>query len=119
MQDPHVVQQADVRRRYGTEIHMPEPGSKLGLAQAAACGIIPISGLRHPPSGDMSGWSVWSGDYSEDSEFFQPLHVSHAVSDEMVFAHYLALPPGWRFLIGADGYEDVWYDASLLATESL
>jgi hypothetical protein len=26
---------------------------------------------------------------------------------------YLALPPGWRFLL-APGYEDVWYDPTLL-----
>lgn len=66
---------------------MPEPGSKLGLAQGAACGIRPIPRI--------------------------------AASAAMVFTRYLALPPGWRFVIGADGYEDVWYDASLLATESL
>jgi hypothetical protein len=28
-------------------------------------------------------------------------------------APYLALPPGWRFLIAPD-YEDVWFDESLL-----
>jgi hypothetical protein len=26
---------------------------------------------------------------------------------------YLALPPGWRFLI-ATNHEDVWFDAALL-----
>jgi hypothetical protein len=117
MQDPHVVQQAGVCKRYGAEIHMPEPGSKLGLAQGAACGILPINGLRHPPRGNTSGWYVWSGDYSEDPDFFKPLHVDHAVSGAMVFARYLALPTGWRFVIGADGYEDIWYDASLLAPD--
>jgi hypothetical protein len=32
----------------------------------------------------------------------------------MVFARYLGLAPGWRFLIGEDGYEDVWFDPDLL-----
>ncbi|MDR6095147.1 hypothetical protein [Stenotrophomonas sp. SORGH_AS_0321] len=117
MQDPDVVQQSDVCKRYGAEIDMPEAESKLGLTPSAACGVLPIHGLRHLPRGDASGWYVWSGDYSEDPDFFEPLRVNHALSSAMVFARYLALPPGWRFLIGADGYEDVWYDASLLATE--
>lgn len=56
MQDLHVVQQAHVCKGYSAEIHMPEPGSKLGVAQCAACGILPINGLRHPPRGDTSGW---------------------------------------------------------------
>jgi len=34
MQDPDVVQQADVCKRYGAEIHMPEVRSKLRLTQA-------------------------------------------------------------------------------------
>lgn len=46
-----------------------------------------------------------------------------ALPDEKVVAHlrdhapevlpYLALPPGWRFLI-APGHEDVWFDEQLL-----
>ena len=27
---------------------------------------------------------------------------------------YLSLPPGFRFLIDNEGYEDVWFDESLL-----
>lgn len=43
--------------------------------------------------------------------------MNHALSGPMVFGRYLALPPGWRFLIGAVGYEDIWYDASLFASD--
>ncbi|WP_441007151.1 immunity protein Imm33 domain-containing protein, partial [Neisseria meningitidis] len=27
---------------------------------------------------------------------------------------FLTLPPGYRFLIGENGYEDVWFDELLL-----
>lgn len=86
MQEPGVVQQADVCRRYGAEIHTPEPGSRLGLAQGAACGILPINGLGHPPHGDTSGWYMWSGAYSDDPVFFEPLHADHVVSRRAYFS---------------------------------
>lgn len=48
-----------------------------------------------------------------DTGFFQPLHRAHISELCPQVVPYLGLPPGWRFLI-ADGYEDVWFDPSLL-----
>lgn len=48
-------------------------------------------------------------------DFFQAIHVEHIESWCPEVIKYLALPPGWRFLI-ADGYVDVWFDESLLVT---
>ena len=42
-----------------------------------------------------------------------PLHVGHLAERLPDVMPYLALPPGWRFLL-APGREDVWYDESLL-----
>ena len=41
------------------------------------------------------------------------MHLEHLFGRCQRVLPYLALPPGWRFLI-ADGYEDVWRDDSLL-----
>lgn len=41
-----------------------------------------------------------------------PLHVGHLAEWCPDALPYLALPPGWRFLI-APGYEDVWEDPAL------
>jgi hypothetical protein len=49
---------------------------------------------------------------SKDSDFFVPLHVTHLHEWSSGVLPYLALPPGWRFVI-ADGYEDVWFDAEV------
>jgi hypothetical protein len=46
-------------------------------------------------------------------DFFEPVHVSHLATACPDFLPYLALPPGWRFLI-APGHEDIWPDESLL-----
>lgn len=57
---------------------------------------------------------TWAGEeLSSDPEFFVPLHVAHLEVWCPEVIPFLGLPPGWRFLI-ADGYEDVWQDASLL-----
>jgi hypothetical protein len=77
--------------------------------------LYPINGLRHPIEGETTGWYIWAGEeLSEDPDFFVPLHVSHLVELCPEVLKYLGLAPGWRFLIGENGYEDVWEDKSLI-----
>jgi hypothetical protein len=79
----------------------------VGLAQ-------PLNGLRHPPEGDTTGWYIWAGEILPTADdAFTPLHVSHLPTRCPLVMPYLALPPGWRFLL-APGHEDIWYDESLL-----
>jgi hypothetical protein len=75
----------------------------------------PINGLRHPlEAGQSVGWYIWAGEnFSESADFFKPMHILHLVEFCPLLLPYLGLSPGWRFLL-ADGYEDVWYDGSLL-----
>ena len=74
-----------------------------------------MNGLRHPPKGDANGWYVWCGEeYSDASEFFQPLHMQHVYEEWPNLARLLGLPPGYRFLVDGN-YFDVWYDQSLLS----
>lgn len=88
---------------------------KVGIARNVTEGVWPVNGLRHPPQGDTTGWYIWAGEeLSEDPTFFQPLHVRHLSDYCPVVLPYMALPPGWRFLI-APGYEDVWEDTTLLS----
>ena len=49
-----------------------------------------------------------------DAEFFKPLHVGHLIEDRPIVLKYLGLPAGWRFQIDDKGYEDIWFDESLL-----
>jgi hypothetical protein len=96
----------------------PEVGSKLGLALTTV-GAKPIHGLRHPSTESTCGWYIWCGNskISDDPDFFSPLHVEHLAQFLPLAVEYLELPPGYRFLIDGENYEDVWFDASLLKVE--
>ncbi|MCB9235037.1 MAG: hypothetical protein H6581_25510 [Bacteroidia bacterium] len=93
---------------------LPSPeDSILGISINVKDGIYPIHGLRHPVEGNTNGWYIWAGEYSENPDFFVPLHVAHVNSWNPLIEKYLGLAPGWRFLI-APNHEDVWQDLTLL-----
>jgi len=78
--------------------------------------IQPINGLRHPTQGKLEGWYLWSGGEipQTDNSFFEPLHAGHLLTERQIVLKYLGLPPGWRFQIDDKGYEDIWFDSSIL-----
>ncbi|HEX7704982.1 MAG TPA: hypothetical protein VF701_00840 [Thermoanaerobaculia bacterium] len=100
--------------RFGAEFLPALHDQKVGIARQTL-GKLPLNGLRHPPEGSTCGWYIWAGEHlSQDADFFQPIHVSHLGDYCPETIPYLGLAPGWRFLL-APNYEDVWFDASLLA----
>ena len=108
------LEQSDLCKKYGVP-HCPSPSNlKVGIALNVRDGIDPINGLRHPLEGDTTGWYIWAGEeFSDDADFFKPLHAGHLSEWCPEIQKFLALPPCWRFL-KAGNYEDVWYDESLL-----
>lgn len=108
------AEQAAVCARFGVEPSGVDPEQKVGIARNVLDGLMPVNGLRHEPEADTCGWYIWAGEeLSDDPNFFVPLHVEHLAQWCPSAIPYLALPPGWRFLI-APGYEDAWPDQSLL-----
>jgi hypothetical protein len=108
-------EQLAVCERFRVTPATPAKGSRLGAAWNVRDGSDwPLNGLRHPPEQGTNGWYLWRGvTLSQADDFFQPLHTEHLADWSPEVLPYLALPPGWRFLL-APGCEDVWYDASLL-----
>jgi hypothetical protein len=112
-------EQAAICSRYGAIPLAIDLAAKVGVARNVRDGLVPLNGLRHPPEGDTCGWYLWAGEeFSEDADFFVPLHVEHLAEWCPQVIPYLGLPPGWRILI-APGYEDVWSDKSLLWHEDM
>jgi hypothetical protein len=101
--------QREICNRYGS-VYLP---SSVGLKVGIALGTLkfePIYGVREPMEGDTNGWYIWAGPHSDDVEFYQALHVEHLAEIFPIVLPYLALSVGFRFIIDASGYEDVWYD---------
>ena len=115
MQPPVSVEQEKVCKRFEVE-PVPSPAeAKIGVASNVRSGLQPINGFRHQPEVGTTGWFVYAGEeLSTDPDYFSPLHISHVQDWCPEIEPYLALPPGWRFLL-APGYEDVWFDESLLS----
>ena len=87
---------------------------KVGVSTALREGLRPLNGLRMAPENGTSGWFIWAGEeFSDADDFFLPLHGEHLEEWAPAVLPYLALPPGWRFLIDGQ-YEDVWHDKDLL-----
>ena len=108
--------QRAICERYGVEPQPPAPGSRSGVALLGDAERWPLNGLRHPAEAGTNGWYLWPGTaLRQDADFFQPLHVEHLASRLPEAVAYLALPPGWRFLLAPD-HEDVWFDETLLRT---
>jgi hypothetical protein len=73
----------------------------------------PINGLRHPKEKGTTGWFIWTGDYSENDDFFQPMCAEYLLQIRPDILKYLGLEVGFRFLADKNGYEDIWYDEKL------
>lgn len=107
--------QHDICRRFAVKPSLPGQRTMVGFAFARPRHLEPLNALRHPVTGQSNGWFVWRGPAipQDDDEFFAPLHVEHLDEHAPELEPYLALPPG-RGVVLAPGYEDVWYDETLL-----
>lgn len=85
---------------------------KVGVSRGLKHAIGPINGLRTREENGTSGWYLWVGDWSDDDDFFVPIHGRHLIEWAEIVLPYLGLPEGWRFLV-TECYEDVWRDDDL------
>jgi hypothetical protein len=73
----------------------------------------PLNDLRHNSEDGTTGWFIWSGEYSESDDFFKPICAEHLLEKKPEVIKYLGLDVGFRFLIGKENYEDVWFDKKI------
>ena len=76
---------------------------------------MPIYGVRIKPVDNNTGWYIWGGEYFDDISFYAPVHADHLDQILPAVQKYLALAPGWKFIIDNTGYEDVWFDPKSFA----
>ena len=73
----------------------------------------PINGLRHSQQEGTTGWFIWSGEYSDNNDFFKQICAEHLLQIRPEIIKYLGLEIGFRFLVDNKGYEDVWKDKNI------
>ena len=110
-----IQQQIDICLKFKAVISLVDTLHKVGISKEIHKKRFPINGLRHPAINDTSGWYIWFGidPPTEEPDYFDPMHISHLLGYCPEVIPYLALSPGWRFLITPE-YEDVWFDNNLL-----
>lgn len=94
--------------KHGSAFHPPVGGHKVGIALRTLA-LNPIHGLREPQQDDATGWYIWGGPYSEEPDFFQPVHVDHLIDLLPMVMPFLGLEPGFKFITDSHGYADVWH----------
>lgn len=74
----------------------------------------PIVGLRKQPASSSDAiWYIYGGELSEENDFFEIMTVKELQDIFPEALPYLALEPGFRFMIDSDDYEDVWREGAL------
>lgn len=97
--------QQEVCNKFNASYSPCSTGDKLGIA-IETIGQLPINGLRHEAENGTCGWYIWCGKkWSDDKDFFKPLHVSNVGEYLPEIEKYLALPSGFRFLIAGEHEE--------------
>jgi len=107
-------EQESVCAKHESECYGIDSSLKVGIA-LNTLDQIPIHALRLKEEGDTTGWYIWGGEYSDSDDFYQPLCVEHLQKHCPQIIKYLALAPGYRLIIDNKGYEDVWFDAEIIA----
>jgi len=112
----HIDKQKDVCERYGSK--WTPINNKLFVGTSENLTADPIHGLRHPYDRETTkgttGWFIWTGDFSEADDFFKPMCAEHLLQIRPQVIKYLGLDAGFRFLADRNGYEDVWYDETIM-----
>ena len=108
--------QKQICNKYNATFQFTDLNLKVGISEGIKNGSEEINGVRVKEENGTSGWYFWTGEYSDDPNFFVPLHGKHLTKWAKNVIPYLGLPCGWRFLI-AQEYEDVWQDMDVKCSE--
>ena len=106
---PTNTEQEMLCAKYGAEYCECAPNERAGVA-LATLDKSPVYGVRTKNADGSMSWYIWAGPHSTAPDFFQPLCAGHLGEILPMVMRYLALPPGFKFIIDRSGYEDVWQE---------
>ena len=92
---------------YGSDFVPPAPLDRVAVA-LNTLGQPPLNARRVSPERGACGWYIWGGEggsRSGNPGFFQTLQVAHLLERCPQVMPFLALAPGWRVQLAANGPE--------------
>ncbi len=92
-------QQNELCKGAGTAFDPAHAGKLVAVTRGVLEGQTPTNGERYASDGEMSGWYVYSSDYSGKVEDFQILHLYHLARQVPRVVKFLALPIGYGFCL--------------------
>ena len=110
----HIEKQKEICKKYGSNWKPINKTSNIAISENLD--LKTLNGLRNKANKGEVSWFIWSGEYSENDNFFKPICAEHLLQRKPKLIDYLGLDEGFRFLIVDNDYEDVWFDEKLLET---
>lgn len=96
--DDKIPDRVVIKELIGQSLSPLKSDDIIGFAVDSLSSEGPFHGLRHLTTSSTSGWYIWKGDYSEDSDVFSPICFQDAKPYLQKIIHFLEMPSGWRFL---------------------
>ncbi|KVM51457.1 hypothetical protein WJ58_21665 [Burkholderia ubonensis] len=85
-----------------------EPESMVAVA-LETLGQSPVYGERVVlEEGEKISWFFYCGKFSEDKDFFKPVHTEHLSEILPNVLKFLRMPPGSGFVVDLYGGEEIW-----------
>ena len=111
----HINRQKEICEKYQSKWN--PINKKLMIGIGSDLNSDPIQGLRRPKEKGITGWYIWTGEYSESDDVFKYIRTEQLLQIRPELIKYFGLDVGYRFLIDKNGYEDVWYDEEIMKAE--
>jgi hypothetical protein len=104
-----IAEQQQICSKYQSAFCPTLPDDMVAIA-LETIGQSPIYGVRvaQKTPTDNVEWFIYCGEHSDAADFYQPVHAQHLAEYLPSVQAYLALAPGYHFIIDDAGYEDVW-----------
>ncbi|BDX05161.1 immunity protein Imm33 domain-containing protein [Planctobacterium marinum] len=96
---------------YGESFESPELDQLVAISEGVIDSFedIELEGVRYHSPDHMSGWWLTTNLYTGDVSSLKTVHFRHIAEKRPEIAQYMALPIGYRFVLGGDS-EHVWFD---------
>ncbi len=101
--------QKECCEHYSAEFSPIVPTQLVTISKGIYEGVVPVEGVRYPSPSHMSGWWLTTDEYDGNLDSLVTVHFQHIIEKRPELALYMALPFGFRFILGGDS-ESVWFE---------